>query len=139
LNARGAAKAALFCFGETIARVLRLAAMKQDALPVRKFADQKSFHDWLKKHHATSDGLWLRIARRDSGVQTVSWEGAVDEGLRYGWSESQRRKGDDKTYLQLFTPRRKAGTVSPRAKGRVKALLRAGRITKAGREALGID
>jgi len=112
--------------------------MKQDALPIRKFADQKAFHDWLKKHHATSSGLWLRIARKDSSAKTVSWDAAVDEGLIHGWSESQRRKGDDKTYLQLFTPRRKIGTVSPRAQGRVKALLKSGKITKAGKTALGL-
>ena len=112
--------------------------MKHDALPIKKFADQKAFNAWLKAHHAKSEGVWLRIARKDSGISTVSWEDAVDEGLRYGWSESQRRKGDDKTYLQLFTPRKKIGTVSPRAQGRVKALLKAGKITKAGREALGI-
>lgn len=112
--------------------------MKQDALPIRKFADQKSFSTWLRTNHAKSDGVWLRIARKDSGVETVSWVDAVDEGLRYGWSESQRRKGDEKTYLQLFTPRRKTGTVSPRAQGRVKALLEAGKITKAGKAALGL-
>ena len=113
--------------------------MKQDALPVRKFADQKSFSVWLRKNHARSNGLWLRIARKNSGAKTDSWEQAVDEGLRYGWSESQRRKGDDATYLQLFTPRRKIGTVSPRAQKRVKTLLKTGRITRAGRKALGIS
>jgi uncharacterized protein YdeI (YjbR/CyaY-like superfamily) len=112
--------------------------MKQDTFPVKKFADQVRFRTWLKTNHAKSDGVWLRIAKKDSGVKTVSWEDAVDEGLRYGWSESQRRKGDEKTYLQLFTPRRKTGTTSPRAQGRVRALLRQGRITKAGRKALGL-
>lgn len=112
--------------------------MKQDELTVRRFADKKSFSAWLRRNHDKSDGLWLRIGRRNSGVKTVSWEQAVDEGLRYGWSESQRRKGDDSTYLQLFTPRRKTGTVSPRVQKRVKTLLRAGRITRAGKAALGI-
>jgi uncharacterized protein YdeI (YjbR/CyaY-like superfamily) len=112
--------------------------MKQDAFPVRLFSNQKSFSAWLRKNHAKSDGLWLRIARKDSSVASVSWEDAVDEGLRYGWSESQRRPFDAKTYLQLFTPRKKVGTVSPRAQGRVRALLKAGKITRAGKEALGI-
>jgi uncharacterized protein YdeI (YjbR/CyaY-like superfamily) len=112
--------------------------MKQDKFPIKTFASKASFDAWLKAHHAKSDGVWVRIARKDSGVKTVTWEDAVDEGLRYGWSESQRRKGDDKTYLQLFTPRRKTGTTSPRAQGRVKALLQAGKITKAGRAALGL-
>jgi uncharacterized protein YdeI (YjbR/CyaY-like superfamily) len=113
--------------------------MNQDVLPVRSFRDKKSFHGWLARNHAKSDGLWLRIARKDGGAKTVRWEDAVDEGLIYGWSESQRRKGDEKTYLQLFTPRRKTGTVSPRAQGRVKALLRAGKITKAGKAALRLE
>jgi len=113
-------------------------AMKQDKFSIRKFADHASFRTWLKTNHAKSDGVWLRIAKKGSGVRTVTWEAAVDEGLRYGWSESQRRKGDDRTYLQLFTPRRKTGTTSPRAQGRVKMLLRQGRITKAGRKTLGL-
>jgi uncharacterized protein YdeI (YjbR/CyaY-like superfamily) len=113
--------------------------MKQDAYPVRLFASQKSFHAWLQKNHAKADGVWLRIAKKGSGTKTVNWEDAVDEGLIYGWSESQRRKGDDETYLQLFTRRKKVGTVSPRARGRVKALLKAGKITKTGKVALGIQ
>jgi uncharacterized protein YdeI (YjbR/CyaY-like superfamily) len=137
---KGASEDAPFAFGgEPDGVCARSYGMKQDRLPIRKFADQKSFSAWLRKNHAKSDGLWLRIARRDSRTKTVSWEEAVDEGLRYGWSESQRRKGDEATYLQLFTPRRKTGTVSPRARERVKALLKAGRITRAGRTALGIE
>jgi uncharacterized protein YdeI (YjbR/CyaY-like superfamily) len=113
--------------------------MKRDELPVRTFASQKALHDWLARNHAKSDGLWLRIARKDSAKRTVSWEDAVDEGLIHGWSEGQRRKGDDDTYLQMFTPRRKIGTTSLRAKARVKALLKAGKITAAGKRALGLD
>lgn len=113
--------------------------MKQDAYPVKSFAGRQAFHAWLAKNHASSDGLWLRIAKKGSETKTVNWEDAVDEGLIYGWSESQRRKGDDETYLQLFTPRRKTGTVSPRAQGRVRALLKAGKITKAGKAALGLN
>ncbi|MBL8057423.1 MAG: hypothetical protein JNK29_12025 [Anaerolineales bacterium] len=109
-----------------------------DELPILAFASAGELHAWLAAHHATSPGIWLRIFKKSSGRASVSFEAVLDEGLCFGWSESARRAYDDVSYLQRFTPRRTLGTHSPRNKARARALIRAGRMTPAGRQALGL-
>jgi uncharacterized protein YdeI (YjbR/CyaY-like superfamily) len=50
---------------------------------------------WLDKHHATSDGLWLKIVKKGSGVETVSYVEALDMALCHGWIDGQKAKFDD--------------------------------------------
>ena len=42
-------------------------------LPVIGFADAAELDPWLEAHHATSPGLWLKIAKKDSGVASVTY------------------------------------------------------------------
>ena len=115
--------------------------MKQASkeLPVLEFQSADELRAWLIKHHATSDGIWLRIYKADSGITSVSFEDVLDAGLCFGWSESMRRKGDDKSYLQRFTPRRKKGTTSKRNLEHVERLIKEGKMMPAGLKALDIE
>ena len=106
-------------------------------LPTRAFQSAAKLRAWLKKHHATSRGLWVKIFKKGSGVASVTFSDLLDEGLCFGWSESKRRKGEDGFYLQQFTPRKTVGTQSRRNRTRVKQLIKEGRMTKAGLKALG--
>ena len=65
------------------------------ALPILEFASADALRAWLLDNHATSAGVWLRIYKKGSGVKSVTFEEVLDEGLCFGWSESQRRTGDD--------------------------------------------
>ena len=109
---------------------------KQDA-PALSFEGRASLRAWLEKHHTTSTGIWLRIYMKQSGIPSVSFEEVLDEGLCFGWSESKRRKGDEKSYLQRFSPRQTVGTASQRNVLRAKRLIAEGRMTPAGLAALG--
>lgn len=115
--------------------------MKQTGkeLPVFEFRSSDDLRAWLVKNHETSDGIWIRIYKAKSGTESVSFEAVLDEGLCFGWSESMRRKGDERSYLQRFTPRRKKGTTSKRNREHVERLIQAGKMTPAGLRALGID
>ncbi len=90
-------------------------------------------------NHAVSGGIWLRIYKKNSGVESVSFEEVLDEGLCFGWSESKRIKGDEKSYLQLFTPRHTIGTTSKRNLEHVKRLIRENKMMPSGLKALGLD
>ena len=108
-------------------------------LPILEFQSADDLRAWLLDNHATSPGIWLRIYHKQSGVQSVSFEAVLDEGLCFGWSESLRRKGDDQSYLQRFTPRRTKGTTSQRNLDHAARLIQAGKMTPAGLRALGLD
>ncbi len=101
-------------------------------LPIIAFASSNAWETWLEKHHATANGLWLKIAKKGSGIDTVSYAEALDVALCYGWIDGQKASFDDHLWLQRFTPRR------PRSKwskvNRVKAteLIKRGEMKPAG-------
>ena len=111
-------------------------ARSSNDLPVLTFGSAEALRSWLIVHHATSPGIWVRIYKRSSGIQSVRFEELLDEGLCFGWSESTRRRGDAVSYLQLFTPRKTPGTTSVRNLVRAEQLSHEGRMLPAGVRAL---
>jgi uncharacterized protein YdeI (YjbR/CyaY-like superfamily) len=108
-------------------------------LPVVSFETAAALRRWLKTNHARSSGILVRIYKKGSGLQGISFDELLEEGLCFGWSESKRLKGDDNSYLQQFTPRKRPGTDSARNRARVERLKREGRMTEAGLRALEPD
>ncbi len=84
------------------------------------------------KHHAEFDGVWLKIAKKDSGVASVTHEEALDVALCYGWIDSQRKTYDSMFFLQKFTPRRHKSPWSKRNIQKVMKLAIARRIQPSG-------
>src|SRR5687767_8450006 len=74
-------------------------------LPIRLFKKQEDWAAWLAKNGAKSPGLWLRIAKKASGINSVSYPEAVEVALCYGWIDGQKKTYDDTSWLQKFTPR----------------------------------
>ncbi|MDQ3924559.1 MAG: hypothetical protein M3309_11695, partial [Actinomycetota bacterium] len=75
-------------------------------LPIVPFASRDAWEAWLEEHHAVSDGLWLKIAKKGSGIETVSYAEALEVALCYGWIDGQKASFDQDYWLQRFTPRR---------------------------------
>jgi uncharacterized protein YdeI (YjbR/CyaY-like superfamily) len=75
-------------------------------LPIIPFDSRDAWAAWLDEHHATSDGVWLKIAKKGSGIETVSYAEALDAALCYGWIDGQKAWLDQRHWLQRFTPRR---------------------------------
>ncbi len=119
-----------------IARVAGLADSTD--LPVMMFPSAPELRAWLERRHESSEGIWVRIYRSGSGVPTVTFEEVLEEGLCFGWSESKRIAGDEQSYLQRFTPRRKLGTTSERNRQLISRLIAEDRMTPSGLRALGI-
>jgi uncharacterized protein YdeI (YjbR/CyaY-like superfamily) len=106
-------------------------------LPVIAFTDRKKLRIWLMDHHTTSKGVYVRIYKKHSGVESVTFEEVLDEGLCFGWSENKRLPGDKLSYLQRFTPRAGKSTSSARNIAHAKQLVADGLMTDAGLAALG--
>ena len=101
-------------------------------LPVEEFASAKAWERWLARHHASSAGVWLRIAKQGTGVTTVDYADALDVALCYGWIDGVRHKHDDRYFRQRFTPRRARSRWSQRNREKAEALVAAGRMRPAG-------
>jgi len=64
------------------------------------------WESWLEEQHATSTGLWLKVAKKGSGIETVSYADALEAALSYGWIDGQKASFDENYWLQRFTPRK---------------------------------
>jgi uncharacterized protein YdeI (YjbR/CyaY-like superfamily) len=93
---------------------------------------QAEWENWLSKNYATSDSVWLRFFKKNSGVPTVVYAEALDEALCYGWIDGIVKKYDDKSYLQRFTPRRKKSIWSKRNTEHVARLIKLGKMKPSG-------
>jgi len=109
-----------------------------DSLPILAFECGVVLRDWLEQNHASSDGVWVRIYKRGADVPSVTFDEVLEQGICFGWSESKRRRFDDTSYLQRFAPRRTRGTTSTRNKALADRMIRDGKMTEAGLEALGM-
>ncbi|MDR3065238.1 MAG: YdeI/OmpD-associated family protein [Comamonas sp.] len=96
------------------------------------FKSPQAFEAWLKKNHATSGGLWLKIAKRGAHAPSVTYPEAVEIALCWGWIDGQKKSLDDQHYLQRFTPRRARSVWSKINVEKVQALIDAGRMQAAG-------
>ena len=103
-----------------------------DGKPIKRFTSQADWAAWLNRHHATSGGLWLKIAKQASGAASVSYAEALDVALCYGWIDGQKQPCDDSWWLQKFTPRGPRSIWSKINRGKVKVLTKAGRMKRPG-------
>jgi uncharacterized protein YdeI (YjbR/CyaY-like superfamily) len=103
-----------------------------DQLPIMSFATPAELEEWMEQQHAGSEGLWLKIAKKGSGVTSVSYAEALEVALCFGWIDSQKRGFDERCFLQRFTPRRPRGRWSRINREKAEALIAAGRMRPTG-------
>lgn len=104
---------------------------KQD-LPILPFASQADWERWLGAEHATAKGLWLKLAKKGSGVDSVTYDEAVRSALCYGWIDGQKGAWDEQFWLQRFTPRGPRSKWSKINREKATELLTEGRMQPAG-------
>ena len=92
------------------------------------FRDGAEFEAWLNEHVGLRAGVWLKIAKKGSGVPSVTDDEAVDLGLCYGWVSGQRKSYDKVYYLQKYVPRRPRSRWSQVNVAKVEELIVAGRM-----------
>jgi uncharacterized protein YdeI (YjbR/CyaY-like superfamily) len=101
--------------------------------PIVSFGDQGGWRAWLAAHHSDApEGVWLKIARKGSGVPSLDYPQAVDVALCYGWIDGQKKGLDEAHWLQRFTPRRSRSIWSKVNRAKAEALVEAGEMQPAG-------
>ena len=103
-----------------------------DGLPHLPFASADEWEDWLEENHATADGVWLRMAKKASGIASVRWPEAVERALCFGWIDGRREGLDERHFLQRFTPRRARSRWSRINRDTAERLIAEGRMRPAG-------
>ncbi len=112
----------------------RSTAMQESNTSILLFRRQKDWQDWLGANHATSSGAWLRLAKKRSAIQSVSYREALEAALCFGWIDAQKKGESEQAWLQRFTPRRDKSIWSKVNRGKAAALIKAGRMQPAGLE-----
>ena len=103
-----------------------------DAAEVIAFRDRAEFEAWLAANINDSSGVWLKIAKKGSGIASLTDEEAVDIGLCYGWISGQRKSFDEEYYLQKYVPRRPKSRWSQVNVRKVSELTAQGRMRPSG-------
>jgi uncharacterized protein YdeI (YjbR/CyaY-like superfamily) len=104
--------------------------------PTKLFKSKPDWAAWLDKNHGQSAGVWLRIAKKDSGVRSVSYKEALDVALCRGWIDGQKRPEDEKTWLQRFVPRSEKSIWSKINRAKALELIASGEMKAAGLTAI---
>jgi len=103
---------------------------------VISFKSASDFRKWLKRNHKQTEGIWLRMFKKDSGIESVNYSQALDQALCFGWIDGLKLPHDEKSWLQKFTPRKARSSWSKRNTEHVERLIKSGEMTAAGLEAV---
>jgi uncharacterized protein YdeI (YjbR/CyaY-like superfamily) len=114
----------------------KTAAKKTVELPVKLFKTPAAWTDWLAKNHARSPGVWVRLAKVKSGLQSITYAEAVEGALCYGWIDGQKQRYDERSSLQKFTPRTPRSIWSQINRDKANALIASGQMQPAGLAAI---
>lgn len=101
-------------------------------LPVLSFATAHDFRRWLEENHPNHPGIWLQIAKKDSGRVSLTYAEALDEALCFGWIDGQKKRHDQATWLQKLTRRQGRSGWSKINTEHVERLTFAGRMRPGG-------
>jgi uncharacterized protein YdeI (YjbR/CyaY-like superfamily) len=112
----------------------RQVAKKKEIAPTEtiSFADADEWSAWLASHQDSSRGIWLAIARKASSTTSITYAEALEVALAWGWIDGQKRKRDDASWLQRFTPRGSRSMWSQINREKAMALIAAGKMMPSG-------
>ena len=99
---------------------------------VIEFELAEEWEAWLAKNHSTSNGIWVRMFKKNSGHIFMKGPEALEVALCYGWITGQARPYDDISVLWRFTPRRPKSMWSKINTQIAERLIREGRMKPAG-------
>jgi uncharacterized protein YdeI (YjbR/CyaY-like superfamily) len=103
-----------------------------DEIPVISFTTTKEWESWLRRSHASVNGVWLRLQRNARELQSMNYSEALDVALCYGWIDGQKKTYDATSWIQKFTPRRPRSGWSKKNTEHVERLIRSGKMKPAG-------
>src|SRR3954452_11206216 len=105
----------------------------EDGFPQLPFPSRAEWEEWLEDNHAASDGLWIKIAKKGTGIESVRYPEVLECALCFGWIDARREALDETHFLQRFTPRRPRSRWSKINRATAERLIAEGRMRAAGR------
>ena len=102
-----------------------------DGLPRIAVASQAEWEDWLERNHGSA-GVWIKMAKKASDIESVRHPEAVESALSFGWIDGRREALDERYFLQRFTPRRSRSNWSRINREAVERLIADGRMRPPG-------
>ena len=109
-------------------------AVEKEAPPIVFFEQPGAWSDWLARNHASSRGVWLKMAKKSSGIASINYQEALEVALMWGWIDGQKQSHDDTSWLQRFTPRGPKSIWSKINREKALALIAAGKMRPSGLE-----
>jgi uncharacterized protein YdeI (YjbR/CyaY-like superfamily) len=103
-----------------------------DGLPQIAFPSAAAWERWLEDHHAESAGVWVKIAKKSTGIDSVHYPEVLETALCFGWIDGRRRALDERWFLQRFSPRRARSNWSRINREKAERLIAEGRMRPAG-------
>ncbi|WP_199552408.1 YdeI family protein [Streptomyces sp. N35] len=104
----------------------------EDGVEILVPASAAELEAWLDEHHGERTALWVKIAKKHTGIPSLTWDEMVDTVLCFGWIDGLRRGFDDTYFLQRTTPRRPRSPWSQVNVNKAEALIAAGRMRPRG-------
>jgi uncharacterized protein YdeI (YjbR/CyaY-like superfamily) len=101
-------------------------------LPTIACAAQDDWAAWLEANHDTSQGVWLELAKKGSGIRSLSAADALHVALCYGWIDGQAAPLDDRCWLQRYTPRTRRSKWSQKNRAAAIRLIESGEMKPSG-------
>ena len=78
------------------------------------FERPESFEAWLDTHGETAAEVWVKMAKKHTGVASLDWAGAVDVALCFGWIDGRSKRIDDDWFVRRTRGRRSTARRSRR-------------------------
>ena len=99
---------------------------------IRTFSTAQVLAQWLEQHHASENELWIKIYKKHTNMNSVTWDDVVIESLCWGWIDGIKKSLDEQSYLQRITPRKARSIWSKRNCNHAERLISEGRMKQAG-------
>ncbi|MFT2090132.1 YdeI/OmpD-associated family protein [Paraglaciecola sp. 2405UD69-4] len=99
---------------------------------IKAFATPEALNNWLKQHHQSETELWVKIFKKHTKLQSVTWDDVVIEALCWGWIDGIKKSLDEQSYLQRITPRLPRSNWSKRNTEHVEHLIATERMMEPG-------
>jgi uncharacterized protein YdeI (YjbR/CyaY-like superfamily) len=103
-----------------------------DDLQAIPFPSDAEWERWLEENHETADGVWIKMAKKGSEIDSVRYPEVLDTALCFGWIDAKRLALDERYFLQRFVPRRPRSNWSRINVEKVERLTAEGRMRPAG-------
>jgi uncharacterized protein YdeI (YjbR/CyaY-like superfamily) len=105
-----------------------------DGLPILSFSSEVEWRAWLQEHHTSAAGVWISIAKKATGIDSVRYPEVLEHAICFGWIDGRRERFDEVRFLQRFTPRRPRSPWSKINREKAERLAAEGLMAPAGLE-----